>query len=257
MRTFVLALMISLPPVGAAAQDAASAPAGLRWFDVEARVEVNTKGDVVSVQPRASAGPAIDSLLQSTVSRWRFAPPMRDGVAVSGVTFVRLMACVAPTEGQQGLAFSYRGNGPARLGSSVSPRISLYLRDNQSVKLTVDYRVLADGRAELDEFRFDSRVGAAAGGAIRSEVLAWLKQARFEPEQLDGKPVVTRVRMPMEVSRGASGNRAQVEAQTKRDDARRQSALAGSPACQAAMKAQPATGGEVAMDSPFSLLSQG
>ena len=73
-----------------------------------------------------------------------------------------------------------------------------------SARVKVEYRVMTDGTALIDDIHFET--GATAyHRQYRQSIETWLKSGSYRPEQLDGQPVVTRISVPVEfISDGKS-----------------------------------------------------
>lgn len=218
----------------------------------QARVEVGADGKVIAVQPDAKLTPAVAQAIQSTVGAWRFAPPVRDGKPVGGVTYVQIGACAVTVDGGLRMAFDYQGNGPRRQGpSSPRPPSSIaQIRPGESVKMQLTYRVGADGVAKVESVdRISGKANIST--AFRSSVEDWIRASRFEPELVGGEPVATRMSLPIEFrvlkrDRPRGGPKA-VE----------QAFAAERPTCQTALGNARKQDKALALDSPFTLLPSG
>ena len=230
--------------------------AKLVQFRTQARVEVDSAGKVVAVTPDPALPAAVGSAIRNTVAGWRFAPPTKDGRAVSGVTFLYLGACAVPEGENFRFAVSYRGSGPAHSGPSAPAFPFGAMRPGHSLKLKLSYTVLADGTARVEEIVFPKgdRGADADKPAFRRSLQEWVKASKFEPEQLDGRPVATRMSHPIEFKLGTTGtfNSAQRDGEKEA-----QRSAAAQPSCQTALAATKDDERPVALDSPFQLLPPG
>ncbi len=221
-------------------------------FAAQVKVEVDKNGTVTSVTPDPSLSPAMNQVVQTYVGQWRFAAPIQAGQPVGGVTYVQLDACATPKDGKYLFAVKYRSNGPGRTGKTPALQFpSEAQRYGVSAKLQLTFRVLAEGGVQIED------IVVVDGGkrfekAFRAAASAWLLASRFEPEQVDGKPVTTRVSEPMEFITGRSfGSLAAAKADF---DKQMQRMAAQQPECQEVLNSGDKQERQVALDSPFHLI---
>lgn len=218
----------------------------------QARVEVGADGKVIAVQPDAALPPAVAQAIQGTIGAWRFVPPVHKGQSAGGVTYVQIGACALDVNGGLRMAFDYQGNGPRRLGPSTPrpPSSMAQIRPGETARMQLTYRVGADGVAQVESV---DRISGKAGisKAFRSSVEDWIRASRFEPELVAGKPVATRMSLPIEF-RVLKPERARGGAK-----AIEQALAAERPSCQTALGNAKKQDTAVALDSPFTLLPSG
>ena len=95
MRISLLPLLATaLLAPAAAATKSATAPA-LFLMQTESRMEVDAEGKVVSLQTTPALPPHVAAVVEGNLRKMRFAPPMKDGRAVAGVTYAWQEACAA------------------------------------------------------------------------------------------------------------------------------------------------------------------
>lgn len=131
---------------------------------------------------------------------------------MAGITYARLDACAAPVK--------------------------------------VEYRVLPDGTASIDDMKFET--GSKAYHRLyRQAIEAWLKSGSYRPEELGGQPVVTRISVPVEFISGQGYTvKSKADAVADGEQERRQDA-AGNESCEIAMGQRDKADRQVALDSPF------
>lgn len=257
MKAAVSMMALGLSLAGSALA-AGEAPAGkLLMFSTQARIEVDSQGKVVAVTPDPALPAAVGAAIQSTVGSWRFTPPAKEGRAVNGVTFVQLGACAVPEAGNYRFAVAYRGNGPARSGPPA-PRFPLReMRAGHSSKLQLNYSVLANGTARIDEITVLEGSKRADQRAFRGAVENWVNAIKFEPELVDGVPVVTKMSYPIVFMAGGTQSFSSFQAARKKFEKEDQARAAAQPSCQTALGASDNSDRQVALDSPFQLLPPG
>ena len=237
---------------------AASASAGKRDevvpFATQARVEIDAAGKVVQVVPDASLPAAFGDAVRNTVATWTFVPPTQDGIAVGGVTYVRLGACAADVDGAVRLALRFQGTGPGR--DLRPPQYPMdELRAGRSASVEAAFQVGTDGRAAVEDIRVDGARSERSATAFRAAIAKWIEDARFEPELVAGKPVPTRLRYP--VTFAVMGSRVPKAVAGQAARMKEQHLNSQSETCQAALGKAESQERAVALDSPFRLLSSG
>lgn len=244
-RLCLLLLAFATPSLAAAPP----APKGLVLLSAESRVEVDRDGRVVAVAPDAELPAAVNEALAANIRHMRFAPPMKDGHAVAGVTFVSQEACAAPDNGAYRFAVKYRGNGPSPV-QKVFPRYPIdAMKAGQAANWKVVYDVLPDGSSRLHQADRKSGSSRRFDPQFRSAIGAWIGAMRFRPEILDGQAVATRVATDVEFRLGRPGR-----AETSNAPDARMARAARNDSCTAAMAAGDDEKRDVALNSPFQLM---
>ena len=221
-------------------------------FASEAKVEIDSNGNVTDVTPDRSLSPAIRQVIQAYVRQWHFSAPTKAGQPVGGTTYVQLDACAAPKDGKYLFVVKYRGNGPGHAGQFSVPRFppDALRYGASSAKLQLTFRVPPKGGVQIEDIVLvdgDKRFEKSFKAAMTS----WLKASRYVPEQIDGEPVATRVSFPIEFE----GERIDSPAAAKASmDKRTQEYAAQQPECQEVMNGGDANERQVALDSPFHLI---
>ena len=235
----LLTLLCAAGPALAAGQK----PPGLLLVETESRIEVDSSGKVLSIKTTPELPADVEAAVADNLRKLRFAPPMLDGKPVAGVTYARQDACAAPVDGAYRFAVKFRGNGPS-LANRVAPAFpGEPMRAGVSSDWAVTYAIDRDGKATLVEAVRKSGGGNRFDQGFRAALGQWVSALRFQPEQLDGKPVSTRmstnVRFVARVTRPAATKLARV---------------AGNDACQLAIAARDDEDRHIALNSPFALL---
>jgi len=210
------------------------------------RVEVASTGQVVSMRTTPKLSAPVLAAVEANLRKLRFAPPMKDGRAVSGVTFVQQEVCVATAPGHHRFTVKMRGNGPSldQRDPLEYPRGALI--DGREGRFKVTFAIGADGQARLID------ISRTAGGGsddndFREALEAWVGAMHFQPELLDGQPVATRVSDEVDFALGGDPRKVQAGAERKPSE--------GSDACQLALDAHNRPSFRIALNSPFSPLA--
>ena len=242
-------LMLSLLAMSALAAGESEAPK-LMLFSSNVRLDVDNTGQVIAAGADAALPDAVRSAIENSAKRWRFSPPVRDGRPVAGVTYARLDACAAPVDGRYRFAVKYRGNGPAHEGQQFPLFPSQPMIRGDSARVKVEYRVMTDGTAIIDDVQFET--GARAyQRQYRQSIEAWLTSGSYRPEELDGQPVVTRISTPVEFVGGQQFRvNSKSDAIALSEESRKERA-ARNESCEIAMGLRDKADRQVAIDSPF------
>ena len=226
-----------------AASAADSGEKDLLVFQTRAAVSIDAMGRPTDIQLPEQIPEVVASLVRNQITQWRFVPPEVDGQARAGKTYLTLGACVAPVpEGYQ-LAIDYKGAGPGAPRPDGRPPPPQYpveaIKQQVGARGLVQYVVEPDGSVTLETVEFKP---ARSQRLFQPAIEDWVKQLRFMPEEVDGKPVRTRMRVPVHFERRLRGAVAE--------------AKADKPECMALMK-QGDDQRPVALDSPFRRLEGG
>ena len=251
MRT--LAKLAGLLVAMASATAQAANSEGPVVFETQARVDIDASGHVTAVAPDAALPAAVGRAIERTVGAWSFRAPMQAGKSVGGVTFVQLEVCAAQVDGDFQLALGFGGNGPRRSGPGApNPPVEAVIRES-GAKLEVTFQVRANGTAVLEDARLleGNPINARA---FRSAAARWLRESTFEPEQIGGQPVATRISFPITYTFGPMTPQLTAE-RRKREAA--QALDAQSALCQGALQQKAGDPRAVSLDSAFELLSSG
>lgn len=174
-------------------------------FMTQVRVEVGPDGSIVSAQADQGLHEKVRESIERRVSAWTFAPPTEQGRPVSAVTYVQVAACLVSKQDAVSLAIANAGNGPYR-----PPRVEFQPRSAPppgllsatALQLTIDYNVLANGRATFEQVHINSPTDARGARWLEGMAAQWVKAQRFKPEQLNNVPVSTRMQTNITLSGG-------------------------------------------------------
>lgn len=197
IKFFAAALLL------ACSAPALAATAHQRIYVVGADVDVH--GRITATQVDADVPANVASVLAGAVKQWQFEPAVRDGDVVPAHTFVRAQLEVSPTtDGEDTLSIRFMGNGPKLDTGNASPRYPMdEARAHHQAFAVLDATVQPDG--SLTDMAVGSRLpDQPLRPAFEHAVLAAAKSWRAVPEQVDGQPVATKMRIPVDFTLSSS-----------------------------------------------------
>lgn len=193
MRFAVLVVFALLFPASAmAAQD---------WKPVGptlvAALDVDAQGQVTHAQLVGdNILPALQTLATQTTRSWKFVPAMVDGKPAPSRTYASLAAEAHEVDGTVQLRLRYEAHGPGRAFFQI-PKYPLEMaRQLVEAKVTVEASVDADGTLSDVRVVNAETTHAAKGELFYRAALAAVGKDKFLPELVDGRPVVTHIRIP-------------------------------------------------------------
>ena len=233
--------------LGTMGLSAAAPTDGAVAFRAQARVELDAQGVPRRVHADQALPAPVRDAIEKRVLQWRFEPAHVNGEPRSGATTVFLNTCAMPAENAAlRLAMEYHGHGPGYTGGGSAPMPPRYPVDAVRVGKQGAFRVTleigVDGHARIQDI--ETLKGTA--WPFQKRLKEWASSLRYVPEEVDGRPVATRIALSVAFTIG--------------DGAPRQRAAPEhAAACSAAMGAgdgeeplQP-----VVLDSPFKLKEAG
>jgi outer membrane biosynthesis protein TonB len=237
-----LAVALGLPVPALSAKPEAAKP-GLVYVETDSRVEVDATGKVVSIHTTPELPAEVRAVIENNLRQLQFAPPMKDGRAVAGVTFVQQDACAAPDGGAYRFAVKMRGNGPSldQRYFPVYPHEAM--RAGREGKFKVTYRIGVDGKTQFVDATRISEGKSGYDRGFRSAIENWVAALHFQPEVLDGQPVATQVTDQVDFVLDDNPAKAIKDAERQRTE--------GSDACKLALSDHDDAPHRVALDSPF------
>lgn len=162
-----------------------------------AALDVDAQGQVTHTQLVGdNILPTLQILAAQTTRDWKFVPAKVDGKPAPSRTYATLAAEAVKVDGGRQLRLRYVAHGPGRVLIVSPPYPGAMLHQQIDAKVTVEASVDADG-APSDVHVVDAKTTDAAKGELFYRVaIEALKQSRFLPELVDGRPVTTHIRMP-------------------------------------------------------------
>lgn len=159
-------------------------------------IDVDATGHITATQVAPDVPASITAVLSAAVKQWQFVPATLGGRSVPAHTFVYTELQASPNaSGQYDLRISFMGNGP-RIVNRTPPRYPEdALRRRQAAFLILDATVQPDGH--LTDMKVSNKFADwPVLPSFKVAVLAAAKQWHAIPEQVDGHPVATQLRMP-------------------------------------------------------------
>lgn len=164
-------------------------------FPATAKVSVDANGKLVAIDVLTDLPPPVEAFIKKRIASWTFSPPKRGDVTGAGVTYLSLGACALPVdEGGYRLAVDFKHNGPnPRITFRTGPGYpATDMRLKRGAELVAELLVKSDGRASLEAIRYlEGRNYGPASFDV--SIRDWVRTLHFDPEQLGGNPVSTRV----------------------------------------------------------------
>lgn len=160
--------------------------------------DVDANGHITATQADPDVPASIAAALASAVKQWQFVPATRQGVPVPAHTFIRTRLHALPkADGQYSLRVEFLANGPRFDSANAAPR---YPRDAIQAReagfVILDATVQPDG--SLADMKVISRFqGWPLRPSFGHAVLVAAQQWHATPEQVDGQPVATHMRIPV------------------------------------------------------------
>lgn len=238
------AMLIAWAMLAMASAQGQDAKPDLKVFNTRAQVTIDAQGHATAVQLAPGLPDAVAQFVERQVKQWRFQAPVIDGQPRGGQTWLSLGACAAPVAQGYQLAVHYKGSGPASTradGRLFPPRYPPQAA-TQGIEMdaNVTFVVQPDGTALLESV--DYHEGKSQRRMFEPGLKDWVRAMRFEPEQVDGQPVRTRMTMMVtyRVDDGRAGRKPMQGPPAPEDRSE----------CQAAMQEGDAQR-PIAVDSPF------
>lgn len=158
----------------------------------QATVHLDAQGRVGEVVLHGELHPRVAALLREDIARWRFEPARVDGRPVSSVTHLQIGLRARPLAGDAfGLEVASVQSGVRLVEVGALSFPAGAARRNLQGSVDVVATVHPDGRVEVHETRGD------APRALHAAARRMLRSSRFEPEQVDGRPIAARIEKPV------------------------------------------------------------
>lgn len=174
-------------------------------FNANVRVEVDAAGKPLRVEAPADLPEAIRSFIEKRVASWQYEPAKQDGIPTSAVTFVQVGACALPVAEGFRLGLDFKGNGPAIVDAGPwflpPPRYPQDMqRSGGEGSFQVSYSIQVDGTTKLGAIKpLDVNAVRHLKG-FRGALASWVEDLRYQPERVNGVPVVTEMSFPVDFS---------------------------------------------------------
>ncbi|KRE97632.1 energy transducer TonB [Frateuria sp. Soil773] len=159
--------------------------------------DVDPQGHVGAVQFDDGVPAAFTGLLTSAVKQWHFMPAILDGRPVPAHTFIYAKLRATPdAKGHYRLLVSFIGNGPKLISNFGLKYPADAEHAREAALLMLDASVQPDGRLAVMQVRSKFEEWPVRP-SFKTAVLVAAKHWHGIPEQVDGKPMATQVRIPV------------------------------------------------------------
>ncbi len=160
--------------------------------------DVDANGRITATQVDADVPANVADVLADAVKQWEFEPATDNGRPVPAHTFLRVkLQAVADTGGRDTLRLDFIGNGPRLDKTNPTPRYPVdAARAHEAAFLFLEATVQPDG--SLTDLSVRSQFASGpTHPSFEQAVLAAARHWHATPEQVDGQPVATKMRIPV------------------------------------------------------------
>jgi hypothetical protein len=187
----------------------------VQTYHLQAGLDVDTAGQVARVELPGEIPAVLNAPAQEAIKHWRFKPPVREGHAVTARTYAWVdLVLVKRPDGNYGVAVRYVKNGPA-----LALRAPRWPMEQGDGRLTMAATVQPDGSLtdiKLVDSEFSSPLARKQFALAVQEAI---RHSRALPELVDGKPVATRMQIPVTFRTRNPSGVAEAEANRPKDPA--------------------------------------
>ncbi len=162
---------------------------------VGVKVNLDERGQVVTVTPNPNAVPEVQAAIQAAMRAWKFAPARWGGQAVAGE--VGLKVLVQPPLDQK----IGRATRPVPIAQPAPVYPPAMAGSGLIGEVTLRFVINAEGRVER------TRVVTSNNPGFNSAALAAVTQWRFKPAMMEGRPVSIAVAQMLEFQIDGGGTR--------------------------------------------------
>jgi TonB family protein len=167
-----------------------------RELPAQVALDVHPDGQVAHVQWPAEFPALLAKPASEVMMHWRFKPIERHGQPASAQTYARIKVQLVKRGAESyGVQVRYLSNGP-RIRPTVAPYYPLSETSNGQAEMLVQAVVQPDGTlgdVQIVEAYFRGTRSVLFRKSVTDAVTRW----RADPELVDGRPVATRIQIPM------------------------------------------------------------
>lgn len=168
---------------------------------LKADITITADGSIESLQWQQDARPGVQLLhrrAEPVVRLWQFVPGQVDGVPARTQTHLLMQVLVlVDADGSAAMKFGSASTG----GRSVVKTAPLYppnaMREGVSASLVAEISLDTNGAPTLETLTFNSKRGHFRKEFIAAGEAA-IKSWTYQPERVAGRPVATRIRVPID-----------------------------------------------------------
>lgn len=213
------------------------------------QVQVDGQGRVSVTQPLRSLKEPYAGIVKHTLESWRFHPALVGEKPAVTITWLSVaLASTSMPNGDLGVAVTYFGNGPS-LGDLALTYPADMVRRRLQARLLVEATVGTDGLlSDIQMVKTTTSDGLDVSSFVKS-ARDTLGKAHVHPILVDGQPVASHVRFPINYVLGSTEQSSELEKQHGFKRARDSSRfVSGQPA--ASVPEELPSGAMIALDSP-------
>jgi hypothetical protein len=168
-----------------------------------AAVTIGPEGEVSTVDVLQPPLPdPVRDVLQQAVRGFRFEPVRIEGAPASVTTGMMLSTCIAGVGDELAVAVRPTSVGPQALQRTRMPLPrALFPGVGGRFDMKVDFTVEADGSARMNAMTLP-RLSGRERRTVKQIYADWIGAMRFMPEQVNGRPVATRMVWPLVMTAG-------------------------------------------------------
>lgn len=192
LHVLMLVLILVLTPACMAAQDwkAVGPP-------VTASLDVDAQGQVVHAQFLGKdVLPQLQELVGQTTRNWRFIPATASGKPAPSRTYALFRVEMGKIDGNQQLRLHYMMHGPGQVFFEPPVYPPEMLKQLVGGSVIVAFDVNGDGNVSNVHVATAETSYGVSGAALYKASISAAEKDRFLPELVDGRPVVTHMRVP-------------------------------------------------------------
>ncbi len=189
-----------------------NAQAERREFTYGVAAEIDANGHVVDADLKTkNVDEAFANAIEGLVKQWRFHPAMADGQPATATTMLWTQVVVDIDKSHSAkVTARYLRHGAAPRDLQQAPRYPKEaMRSHVSAEVAVVATVDADGKpvnVELHSLKMNLD-NARLGKRFVAETMETVRHWQFEPERVNGKPVASKVIVPMKFTISNGPNR--------------------------------------------------
>jgi TonB family protein len=165
---------------------------------ITAALDVDAQGNVVHAQLLGkNVLPQLQSLTEQVSHSWRFVPATVGGKPAPARTYAMFDVEMHEIDGNQQLRLHYMLHGPGRVFAQSPAYPPEMLRQLVAASVVMAFDVNGDGSVSNVHVVTAKTSGSTRGAAFYKASIEAIEKDRFLPELVDGRPVVTHMRMPI------------------------------------------------------------
>ena len=176
----------------------------VRSYRADVALDIDTQGQVTHATPPDDLPPMFGAPIKEAALRWRFKPVTKSGVAVTARTYARIkLEVLQQAPGKYGVRVVCLSNGPSLIFMRAAKFPADMVRTRTEGKVQVEAIAQPDGSVTdvkvTDSSISGERVGTAKHSAdvFERSARTAMQYMRAKPEWIDGKPVATRIKLPI------------------------------------------------------------